>query len=97
MEGVVGFYRCPSRRFPLRRPGDVSLVSENDRLAVSRMFKLVFNVVDAIAGEVAAGVQIIITEHADIDQQWFQEAVVERWRQGKKLVPDDWPRNGGSD
>jgi hypothetical protein len=38
--------------------------------------------------------QVIITEHADINESWFQDAVAERWRQGKKLVPDDWPREG---
>lgn len=69
--------------------GSMALVSENDRVAVSRMFQLVFDAVK----EVAPGLQVIITEHADINEDWYQAAVVERWRGGLKLVPEDWPRN----
>jgi len=36
--------------------------------------------------------QVIITEHAELDDAWYQEAIVERWRSGVKLVPEDWPR-----
>lgn len=74
--------------------GSMALVSEDDRQAVSRMLKLVFEVVKTVSAAVPAGMQVIITEHADINEPWFQEAVTERWRQGKKLVPDDWPREG---
>ena len=28
-------------------------------------------------------------EHADINEDWYQDAVVERWREGLKLVPED--------
>ncbi len=69
--------------------GSMSLVSEDDRLAVSRMFRLVFDAVK----EVAPGLQVLITEHADINDAWYQAAVVERWRGGLKLVPEDWPTN----
>src|SRR3954462_1953167 len=69
--------------------GSLSLISEDDRAAVSRMFNLVFNVV----ADGAPGFQIIVTEHADIRGDWYQRAVVERWRGGLKLVPEDWPRN----
>ncbi len=70
--------------------GSMSLISEDDRVAVSRMFRLVFDVVK----EVAPGLQVIITEHADINEDWYQGAVVERWRGGLKLVPEEWPRTG---
>ena len=53
------------------------------------MFRYVFDVVNDIAPKF----QVVITEHADIDENWYQDAVVERWRKGVKLVPDDWPRN----
>jgi hypothetical protein len=67
--------------------GSMVLVSEDDRVAVSKMLQLVFNAVK----EVAPGLQVIITEHADINEDWYQAAVVERWRGGLKLVPEDWP------
>lgn len=68
--------------------GSMELLQEDDRHAVSRMFRLVFDVVEGIA----PGFQIVITEHADISEDWYQDAVVERWRGGPKLVPEDWPR-----
>lgn len=73
--------------------GSMGLVSENDRMAVSRMLKLVFDVVATVQSSARHGMQVIITEHADIDEDWFQSAIAERWRQGKKFVPDDWPRS----
>lgn len=63
-------------------------VSEDDRRAVSRMFKLVFDVV----AQTAPALQVIVAEHADINEDWYQGAIVERWRAGLKLVPDDWPQ-----
>ena len=42
--------------------------------------------------ELAPGFQVVMTEHADIAEPWYQDAVVERWRGGKKLIPEDWPR-----
>jgi hypothetical protein len=52
------------------------------------MFKLVFKAVQTVT----PGLQVIVTEHADINEEWYQTAVVERWRRGLKLVPEDWPR-----
>lgn len=70
--------------------GSMAAVSENDREAVLRMFRFVFDIVN----ELAPRFQVVITEHADINEDWYQGAVVERWREGLKLVPDDWPRVG---
>ena len=77
--------------FPPEKDIDGSLegIGENDRLAVSRMFRFVFDVVEKLA----PNFQVVITEHADIAEQWYQDAVTERWRGGTKLVPDDWPRH----
>ncbi len=78
--------------FPPERDvdGSMSVVSEDDRAAVSRMFRLVFEEVAEIAPEL----QVVITEHADINEEWYRGAIAERWRGGLKLVPDDWPRAG---
>jgi hypothetical protein len=54
------------------------------------MFRFVFEVVAASQ----PGFQVVITEHADLNEKWYQEAVVERWRGGLKLIPDEWPRYG---
>lgn len=52
------------------------------------MFSLIFQAVE----QVEPSLQVIIVEHADLNEQWYREAIVERWRGGMKLVPDDWPR-----
>jgi hypothetical protein len=60
-----------------------------DRKAVKRLFGLIFDVVDDLKGKF----QVIITDHPDFsDDARFQNAVRERWRDGLKLVPEDWPR-----
>lgn len=73
--------------------GSMATVGEDDRRAVSRMFRFVFDVVEKLS----PGFQVVITEHADINEAWYQDAVVERWRGGAKLIPDDWPRAGEAD
>jgi hypothetical protein len=86
------FFDQPSQvYFPSEKDvdGSLSVVSEDDRVAVSRMFQLVFNAVKTVA----PGMQVIITEHADINEEWYRTAVMERWRGGVKLVPEDWPRS----
>jgi hypothetical protein len=46
----------------------MSYMAEDDRAAVIRMFQLVFEVVASLSPKF----QVIITEHADIDEKWFQ-------------------------
>jgi hypothetical protein len=36
--------------------------------------------------------QVIVTDHVDLLQDWFRQATVERWRDGIKLVPMTWLR-----
>jgi len=67
-----------------------ALLDDDERLAVSEMFRLIFDAVK----EVAPGFQVVVTEHADLTEDWYAEAVVEKWRGGTKLVPADWPRAG---
>jgi len=57
-----------------------------DREAVSRMYKLALRVTQLLA----PNFQVIITDHANINEPWFQDSITERWREGKKLVPAHW-------
>lgn len=57
-----------------------------DRDAVGRMYRLALNIVEQLSPDF----QIIITDHANIHEEWFQNCIVERWRGGKKLVPESW-------
>lgn len=65
---------------------DFSAASKEDWDAVKRMFRLIIDV----AAELAPDLQIIITEHADLNEEWYRDCIVERWRDGHALVPDDW-------
>jgi hypothetical protein len=67
---------------------DVNELGDEDREKVSRMFQLMFRVVEELAPEF----QLIVTDHADLrDDPKFQAAVVEKWFEpGKALIPDDW-------
>lgn len=75
--------------FPAERDGtqETDSLKDEDRLAVRSMFELMRDVV----AELAPGFQIIVTEHADLQEDWFQQSVVERWRDGQALIPSDWP------
>ncbi len=70
----------------VRKDSDITALNDEDREAVRRMFQFIFNVVESLGGQF----QIIITEHADLQDDWFQAAVVERWRGKDKLVPEHW-------
>ena len=65
--------------------GSLSVLNDEDELAVRKLFKLI---ADA-AAELSPNLQIIVMDHADVKADWFESAVVERWR-GKKLIPEAW-------
>jgi hypothetical protein len=67
---------------------DPSMDTTNDeeRQAVLRMFNLIFGVVE----DLAPHFQVVITEHANLDDARYQSYVRENWRGGHALVPTDW-------
>ena len=81
--------------FPAERDvgGSMAVLKDEDRLAVLRIFELIREVVEALGG----GFQVIVTEHADPTEDWFQAAIVERWRDGVALIPLDWLTGDGSE
>lgn len=60
--------------------------SGEDRQAVSRMYQLALKLME----QLAPSLQIIMTDHANINEDWFQDCIIERWREGQKLVPSEW-------
>ena len=85
------FFDQPSQvYFPADKDvdGSMGLVPDDDRHRVLQMFRLIFEAVEAVA----PGLQVILIEHADLNEDWYRNAIVERWRGGKKLVPEDWKR-----
>lgn len=62
--------------------GDVDLET------VRRLFALL----SRFTREDAPGFQLIVSEHANLRDEWFQAALVEDpWTKPPALVPDDWP------
>jgi hypothetical protein len=86
--GFIIFDQPSQAHYPPARDADGSLkvLKDEDQEAVLALFKLVASA----ASELAPELQIIVMDHADLTESWFQSAVVERWRGGKKLIPIDW-------
>lgn len=64
--------------------------AEEDRNRVRLLFRLIQEVVDEANGQL----QVIVCDHANLDEDWFQAAVGgNNWRQGIKLVPAEWIGN----
>lgn len=60
---------------------------DEDRAAVRKMFKWIFKVVSSLSPDL----QVIITDHAEIDEEWFQDAIGDNnWRGEKALIPEHW-------
>lgn len=58
-----------------------------DVLAVQRMFNLLFEVTQ----DLSPNFQIIVIEHANLQDVRFQEALVEEpWTDGRALIPKEW-------
>lgn len=62
--------------------------ADADLDAVRRLFELLLRFTE----EDVPGFQLIVTEHANLKEQWFQDALVEQpWTKPPALVPEDWP------
>jgi Protein of unknown function (DUF3732) len=49
---------------------------------------------DRVVGALEGELQVIITDHASFaGEDWFDNALVEDWHTGTKLVPEDWPEH----
>ena len=60
--------------------------NDADMDAVMKMFTVMRDVVT----ELSPKFQIIVSDHADLDVDWFQRAIKHTWRDGVKLIPADW-------
>ncbi len=66
--------------------GDLSELSDTDRENTRKLFRMMFDVVNSLDGEL----QLIVFDHADFSDDWFQSSIIETWREGEALVPQNW-------
>jgi len=73
--------------FPQDRPMHAKTEElDEDEIAVTRMFRFL----SEVARTLDQKLQIIVMDHADLHDAFFQDAVVQRWRKGEALIPHHW-------
>lgn len=79
----------PSEAIYKAADGSVEKTEEDaDLTAVRRLFAFLLQ----FTKEEVPGFQIIVTEHANLRDDWFQAALVEKpWSKPPSLVPEEWP------
>jgi hypothetical protein len=70
--------------FPSERPAHE--MDDQDRADALAQFTLVRDVVLGLENSL----QVLVLDHADFDEEWFQAAVREHWRDGNALIPESW-------
>jgi hypothetical protein len=73
--------------YPPEKTSNVVEVS-SDEIAVNKMFDFIFKVVSSLT----PNLQVIITDHAYLQSENFKASVIETWREGRKLIPNDWEK-----
>lgn len=66
--------------------GDLDELSDADRDNTRNLYRMMFDVVTQLDGQL----QIIAFDHADFAGEWFQDSIVETWRDGTALIPREW-------
>ena len=60
--------------------------TDEDREAVARLYAWLIDTVE----QASVGFQLLIVDHADLDDPRFAGRVVEQWRGDRGLIPKDW-------
>ena len=68
------------------RSGSVDWLADADRQAVHSLFEFMH----AAAGAIGDGFQLIVLDHAHLEDEWFGASIVEEWRGDTALVPTEW-------
>ncbi|MGW5216148.1 DUF3732 domain-containing protein [Streptomyces sp. NPDC004051] len=67
--------------------GNADLIrSDKDRNTVRGMFELMYRFVT----DLAPNFQLIVSDHANLPDQWYQDCVRYNWRDGDALIPQAW-------
>ncbi|MEV0132268.1 DUF3732 domain-containing protein [Dactylosporangium sp. NPDC050688] len=73
--------------FPPDVKPDEETLEDDDRQSLGRILRLVLDLVEDFAPQI----QVMMMDHADLEEEWFQKSVVHRWRNSDEaLIPRDW-------
>lgn len=70
--------------------GKIDGLEDEDQAAVHQLFALLHRYCADVPH-----MQVIVTDHVELLDEWFREAIIERWRDGIALVPASWLRSDG--
>ena len=86
--GILVFDQPSQAHYPPEadQSGGIDQLQDADRRAVHDLFEFMHTASQAI-GE---GFQLIVLDHAHLDDDWFNASVVEEWRGEEALVPVEW-------
>ena len=68
--------------------GLIDRLPDEDQAAVRQLYRLLHD----YCAELTPRMQIIVVDHVEMLDDWFKDAIVERWRDGRALVPQSWVR-----
>lgn len=88
--GILIFDQPSQAHYPPEadRNGSIDGLQDADRRAVHDLFRFMH----AASQEIGEHFQLIVLDHAHLDDEWFEDSIVEEWRGDKTLVPDEWIR-----
>lgn len=66
--------------------GELAELSDTDRDNTLKLYRMMFEAVTQLDGQL----QIIAFDHADFADEWFQDSIIETWRNGTALIPREW-------
>jgi hypothetical protein len=66
-------------------PSDLD-AQNTDKEEVNNLYKFIFNRVKELNGKM----QVFIVDHANLANDEFQDAIIEKWWDGNKLIPESW-------
>ena len=66
--------------------GRIDSLPDEDQAAVRQLYRLIFEYCE----EHTPKMQIIVTDHVELLDDWFKQSITERWRDGATLVPQSW-------
>lgn len=69
-------------------PSDID-AQDKDKEEVNNLYSFILNRVKELNGNI----QVIIVDHANLNNEGFQSAVIEKWWNGEKLIPKSWYEN----